>query len=111
MTTETRDDVQELRNLFAMFMDGDKWGDTLNFHFAIAEVLYRRGADIPASWEYRPGAGLEHDVRVNGPAPTDSDDCVVAMLWDSRLSDSALIYWGDVLGHYGTLLRAAGLEY
>ena len=101
-----------LRDLWA-FAAGDPWGDTISHGFAVAECLYRVAADIPDSWQFRPGAILEAEAR-DGVPPLD-DDYPTVMVWDmlrdGTVTTDDLRAWGDMLAAYADVLRAAGRDY
>jgi hypothetical protein len=81
---------------------GDKWGSAMGARFDICETLHRRDADIPASWEFSPGAGL---FGVDDEPETYFGEII-------RDADSAdLVRFGNVLARYTDWLRAADLDY
>src|ERR1044072_682131 len=88
----------------------DPWGWAIGHHFAIAETLYRAGEWIPATWEYRPGMGVEQ-----GEAPDESDDWSAALLYemfdDDEIDGDDLRHAGNVLARYCRLCVAQGLDY
>ena len=100
-----------LRGTIAMFYgDGDEYGTTVGWHFAIAELLtlLEFHDDIPAAWQFRAAPGLDSatwadDSHENGE--------LWALGQDGELTAESLTYWGNVLARYATILRAAGNDY
>jgi len=80
--------------------NGDPWGSAMSALFDIAEELDRRGDEVPAEWEYRPGA--------LGPGAPDTYFAqAVLPLYDA----SDMRAFGSVLARYTDNLRAAGMSY
>lgn len=85
---------------------GDECGWALGHHFGIAEVLYANGERLPASWEFRPGAG---SGQVDSEQWPDSE--WAEMLDSGAVSADDLRHVGDVLARYCAVLRHAGRDY
>ena len=88
---------------------GDAWGDAMGAWFSIAAVLTIETEDVPATWQYRPGASVfrEEDLRAD-------DDMAGYLLNEYRegvFSADDLRHAGNVLNRYTTMLRNAGRDY
>lgn len=91
---------ENLRQEFRFLFDSnDAWGDTMIAWFSTANELYNRGATIPDSWQYRPGAVAEQAV----------DDYWSEIFEDAE--DEELIKFGRMLGKYAHILKNAGVDY
>ena len=54
--------AEELMEAFALASDlGDMWGSVMGELFDLCDHLTFRGDEVPAEWEYRPGAGEQRD--------------------------------------------------
>ena len=92
-------DYNALRSHFGMFASGDPWGDCMGFLFAVCDVLeFDRESPKPWDWGYRPGAASEvpEETRMYGL---------------EEFSTEALEEFGEVLGRYRNVIRAAGKDY
>ena len=79
---------------------GDPWASTMSPFFEVAEELYRRGEEIPESWEFRPGVG------VNEREP--------AFPWSTifhDMSSEELRTFGNIVEMQSDLLKAEGKDY
>lgn len=86
------------------FDDGDAWGSTIGFHFAIADYLQNNAPElIPEEWEYRAGAS------------TDTEDFHYTQLEELTEAGVAtiedIVHAGKVLHRYSAQLELAGLDY
>lgn len=88
-----------LKAEFNMSGDGDAWGTTMSWMFAIAAELTHRNEETPM--DYRPGAGGNH--REIGES-MEADICEMA-------TTEALTNFGKVLNRYDDLLRRHGKSY
>lgn len=95
-TLNARDLMQEFR-LFSG--DGDWWGTTLAWWFAVAGEMWERGLDIPADWHYRPSPFGGRD-----PDAYETPICEAA-------TDIALLLFGRALNRYAAILKRAGKAY
>lgn len=79
--------------------DGDPWGSNISAMFTACDYLhFVRGADVPASLEYRPGAAYSNDDEYLLPAlqaATSAEICAFLRL----------------LERFDRLCRAKGLDY
>lgn len=80
--------------------DGDEWGWCLGWLFAVCDtLLFDRNEEVPAHWEFRPS-----------PMGKSSDD-----EWRDEvlgdMSNSQLLYVGEVLHRYSNNLRRMGKDY
>lgn len=77
---------------------GDPFGSVMRWWFAVCEELTRRGEDVPASWNYRPGAlGVPNE-------PEDGEDLTV-------YSVNELRSLGMLLDSFHDVIVKAGLDY
>lgn len=91
---------RELKSELMMGWDsGDRWGSAMGMFFDVAETLYRREAEIPTEWGYRPGAG-----GVGEPETWEAE-----IMIDADTPD--LIRLGKVLDRYTGMLDRAGESY
>ena len=94
---------------FAMSDFEDAWGTTLSWWFSVAELLYHKGQELPATWQFR-------DSPVHDPREYEPEDCyedqMLSDMWhagDFFLAD--LRTFGDVLTKYLGVLKLAGQDY
>ena len=87
----------------------DPWGSCLAHLFGICDVLTLEGEEVPASWQFNPGAGSrdEDDVR---------DESFEASTWLNAIRLGALDAddlrsVGAVLMRYRDRMEAAGMSY
>ena len=99
---------KDLRGEFTlMFGDGDEWGTTLSFWFAVAEVAYHAGTVLPSHWEFRDSPVHEDDWR-----PEDYPGSIVQEMYDAgEVTEADLISFGNVVTRYANLLKMAGKDY
>lgn len=79
---------------------GDPWGSVMAWRFEIADELYRRGDEIPAEWEYRPGAG--------GP-DKDGDEFMAPPI--KAIDSAGLRVFGNLMLNFANVIKAAGQDY
>jgi hypothetical protein len=77
----------------------DAWGWAMTWWFAVADEMTRRGLDIPATWQYRPGLDVSRDE--------DSYEDETLELAD----DDALEHFGNVLARFARILEHQGKDY
>lgn len=85
--------------------DDDVWGLAMSHMFAVSEVLYHAGADLP--WSFRDGA------RCPGPIESQQwpDAEYVPFLDAGELGIEMLTYAGRVLDRYSRWIERAGKSY
>lgn len=87
----------------------DAWGSTQGWHFAIAEVLYRSGEDVPARWQFQPSP--LHKVG----QPPHAEDTEAWDIWDllhdGEITADDLRAAGDLLARHAARITAAGQNY
>jgi hypothetical protein len=101
------DGYKSLRFEFNTMFD-EPWGDTMEWWFAIAEVLtHWAGEQVPAAWQFRDAPG-HHDRW----EPDGYVEEVLTEYWDDgSVTTDDLITFGSVLSRYADILRAAGMDY
>ena len=81
--------------------DGDKWGNTMNWLFHIAdEITFNRSFPVPAEWQFKPSP------LGSGNQPEDYETELV-----QDCPDKDLLFFGRVLNRYADCLKKAGLDY
>lgn len=90
--------------------EGDKWGDTMSWWFAVAETLYHFGYELPREWEFRDSPLHDDDTYL------DIDDgyeitMLYNMFTNGEVESDDLLLFGHVLFRYANLLRLAGQDY
>lgn len=75
------------------FDSSDPWHSAMSLWFDVAFELHAQGADIPARWEYRPGAQNERDPDSLFAAEIEGAD------------EKALVRLGNVLERYTRMIR------
>ena len=91
----------ELKQLHLESADsGDRWGSAMSTFFDVAGELWWRGADIPAVWEYSPGAASD---------PREPDNYLFDYL--ENTDTDILIQFGNVLERYIRNLDRIGESY
>lgn len=78
----------------------DPWGESMGAFFECAGRMNRRGLDIPAEWNYRPGMGNDG---------TDKDNYFYSLF--ARCSDKQLLAIGNYLYRLTNILDKAGKSY
>lgn len=97
--------------------DGDAWGSTLAWWFAVAEILHHSGPSlVPASWKFRDAPaheGMDRRAYLDFSADDDSyQDIEIGALMDSgTVTTDDLVAFGTVLTRYANLLKMAGKDY
>ena len=91
--------LAELKAEYRLMADGDDWGNTMAWWFAVAGELYTRNEMIPVEWKYRPGMSPRADVT-----RMEVFDCVVA-------DTDALHQFGAILTRVAHCLERAGKSY
>jgi hypothetical protein len=90
----------------------DAWGSTLQWHFAICEVLTAAGWDVPAKWEFHQGPISRgesiYDVARGDEYP---DAALAESVIHNDYTPDDLLYAGEVLHRYASVLRRAGVSY
>jgi hypothetical protein len=87
---------EDLLSDFAMAFDrGDPWGSVMVELFDVCEHLTARGDEVPAEWEFRPGAGGCEDPRPH---------------WE-RIDAADLVAWGECLEVMRTVLVEQQADY
>ncbi|MGZ4518829.1 MAG: hypothetical protein ACXVGB_00225 [Mycobacteriaceae bacterium] len=97
------------RDLLSVDSGIDPWGWCMGHWFAIAELLYLEGEDIPEAWEFR--APL---IRAgSGAVRTDDypDDCWAELWLGGYIDADELRKVGNILTRYAHLCVRAGLDY
>lgn len=90
-----------MKTEFKLTGDGDRWGNTMNWLFNIAdEIYFNRNFEVPVEWEFKPSC--------LGPS-NDPEDWVQQIVISSN--DVELLHWGKVLNRYADLLRKHGKDY
>lgn len=95
------------------FDGGDPWGSTIEAQFQICFTLLRGGADIPAAWQFSPGA-FNPQADDNDPDNEDGEGSLLGWEFDILLQQghySNLIHAGNVLERYAAQLKLAGMDY
>ncbi len=90
-TRQAADIRSEFRSTFDPF---DKWSCVIGALFDVAETLYAWGEEVPAAWEFRPGAG---EVEVSE--------------WLEDFDVDTLEDFGNVLNRWASLLQSRGDSY
>lgn len=84
----------------------DRWGDSLSWHFAVAEILFHNGYSLPREWEFH-DSPLHHDW-----SPDDYQTVTInEMLMNDECTYDDVLSFGHVLFRYLTILRDAGKDY
>lgn len=94
----------------------------MSHHFAVAEVLYHAGAEIPAHWRYVHPMGRDADCNPIAWGVNHWDEeggCVhsypeteyVPFLDAGELGIAMLQYVGNVMGRYANRVKWAGKDY
>jgi|SRR5215472_1875449 len=96
---ETELTARDLMAEFRISADGDWWGNTMGWWFAVAGEMWERGLPIPDSWQYRPSPFGGRD-----PDAYETEPC-------ERATDHALILFGRALHRYAGILKKAGQDY
>jgi hypothetical protein len=78
----------------------DPWGCTMEAWFECAGRMNRRGLDIPAEWNYRPGAGTDG---------TDKDNYWYSLF--ARCGNKQLAAIGAYLYRLSNILERCGKSY
>lgn len=87
--------------------EGDVYGWAMGWWFAIADVLYVYGENIPAEWKYSPGVSARTgDVPDSYEAQLLSD-----LLAGCDITADDMRYWGMVLLRYVDVCSLAGRSY
>jgi hypothetical protein len=99
---------KDLENEFAIGYDGgDEWGSVLSFWFAVAEVAYHAGAEIPARWEF-----VDSPVHGDYWKPEDYPASIVQEMYDAGgVSRNDLIAFGWKLTRDAKKLKREGKDY
>jgi hypothetical protein len=108
MPDQSTQGYKDLDNEFSIGFDGDdEWGSVLSFWFAVAEVAYHAGAEIPARWKFQ-------DSPVHGRdwEPEDYPASIVQEMYDAgEISNDDLIAFGNKLTRDAHKLKRAGKDY
>ena len=82
------------------------WGSGISLAFAVCEVLYANGEDIPDEWQYRPGMGQ---------GDTDPEDYYAVWMNDvlesGEVTSDDIRHFGNVLIRYTRIMDTAGRSY
>lgn len=90
---------EDLKNEYKLTNDGDSWGNSMSWWFAIADELEgNRGLLCPEHWEYR-----------MSPMRPDNENYEASIVTD--YPDDDLIEFGNVLERYTRLLKHLGEDY
>jgi len=92
-------DTRELKAEFRLHSDGDPWGTTMAFWFAVAGEMYVRGIPIPDAWRYRPSP-----LGAKDPDAFETEIC-------EQAGDETLAAFGALLNRYAGFLKRAGKDY
>lgn len=101
----TREERREALDLVRMDDDGDSWGTCMLHWFGVANVLYAYTGGVPSDWEYRPGL-MTMDALTEWP-----DSEYAALYTGRQLTVVQLMYIGDVMMRWSSMLRHAGRDY
>ena len=94
--------LEDLKSELAMGdMKHDPYGTMLNWHFQVADELYRREAYVPDAWGYSPGLA--------GPDDFDPENFTHNTL--SMADDETLVDFGDMLKRATAILVKQGRSY
>jgi hypothetical protein len=91
----------------------DPWGSTIEAQFQICFTLLRYEAQIPAAWEFSPGA-FKPTMEDNDPDNEDGEGSLLGLEFDILMREghySNLIHAGNVLVRYAAQLKLAGMDY
>ncbi len=95
----------------AEFDEGDKYGSSVEWQFAIAETLFHHGYELPQEWEFsdspmHSGDDYEwyYDTDYSAMYLTELLEC-------EKITETDLVTFGHVLFRYIGILREAGLDY
>jgi len=88
--------------------DGDPWGWALGHHFAIADLLFTFGEDIPEAWQFRPGARAYREADLEDSWP---DSEWLDLYRSEMVTADELRHVGNVLARYTRLCVLHGLDY
>lgn len=108
----TRNPVIEVFRSFG-YDPYDPWGSTIEAQFQICYTLLRGGADIPAAWQFSPGAFVP-TADDNDPDNEDGEGSLLGWEFDLILREGGyrnLIHAGNILERYATLLKSEGKDY
>lgn len=102
--------LEALRDNFDSY---DPWGSVIEAHFQICFTLLRGGAEIPAAWQFSPGA-FSPQPDDNDPDNEDGEGSLLGWEFDIILQQGGyrnLIHAGTVLERYAAQLKLAGMDY
>lgn len=95
---------RSLKSLWAM-MDDDAYGSTMELWFGVADVVYHTGLTVPLDWQYR------HSPVCTGTFDN-WPDAEIQTLYDiGDVTGDELIYFGQILARYASILQAMGKGY
>jgi hypothetical protein len=98
MTTQTLSASDLMAELRAG-ADGDWWGTTMSWWFAVAGEMWERSLPIPDEWRYRPSPFGGKD-----PDAFEAEIC-------EQATDEALRLFGRAMNRYAAILKKAGKDY
>lgn len=107
----------EVRRILKADRDpGDLWAWCQSHRFGIAAALYAYDpAEVPSSWEYRPGCGAQTLETLAGMVDDDAaeyPDCEwAAELVAGGFGPAELVRAGEILARYALVLEHAGRSY
>lgn len=91
----------------------DPFASSMEWHFAIASVLYAMDEHVPSEWRFRPSPLLAH-VSLES-LPEIADDYTISVVTNLVINDEItpdeLRYAGTVLHRYEAMLDSLGLTY
>ena len=93
--------IKDLKSEYMLTHDSyDAWGSAMGVYFDLCSELYHRDADIPASWDYHPGAASD---------PREPEGYWFDMLIDA--DTDTLLHFGRILHRYTSMLDTRGDSY
>lgn len=99
-----------LRGLYVLDDQGDPWGTSTEFLFALAEVIHHE-ADciVPSAWEFCDSP--MHTTAWDRECPDWPESEISEMLWRYEITANDMIEFGNVLIRYRNFLRSVGRDY
>lgn len=95
---------------YHMSDDGDEWGNTRQWFYAVAEVMFHNQMDIPVNWDFEDSpmhADTEWTFSVEDP----QTEILRELLQDDNVDELELRIFGDFLVRISRKLIKAGKDY
>lgn len=90
-----------LKSHFRLTNDGDSWGNTMQWLFAISDyITFKTDSCVPDSWEFRPS-----------PLGPDDESYIFQFLDEENVPADELLKFGESLLRVRDILIAQGRDY